>query len=78
MGKLSRRRCECAKRYGLVGEEGPAFMGDLTRVTLPDGEPSVDEVAEMMRHKDPIQKHWICIVERCLHACHNEGAWKTR
>ncbi|MFA4016720.1 MAG: hypothetical protein RUDDFDWM_001831 [Candidatus Fervidibacterota bacterium] len=76
IGRLSRRRCECAKRYGLVGEEGPAFMGDLTKVTVPEGEPSIDEIAEMMRHKDPIQKHWTCIVERCLHAC--QGMWKTR
>lgn len=76
IGKLLRRRCECAKRYGLVGEEGPSFMGDMTCVKLPDGEPTIEKVAELMRRRDPIQKHWICIVERCLQACQLSGAWR--
>ncbi len=75
VGKLLGRRCECAKRYGLVGEEGPSFMGDMTNVELPDGEPTIEEIAELVKHRDPIQKHWICIIERCLQACQLSGAW---
>ncbi|MCX7778409.1 MAG: hypothetical protein N2381_10205 [Armatimonadetes bacterium] len=76
MGKLLKRRCECAKRYGLVSEEGPSFMGDMTSVQLPDGEPTIEEIAELMKHRDPIQKHWICIIERCIQACQLYGAWR--
>ena len=63
-------RCDWAKRYALVGDEGIKWMGSTTDVPLPDGEITAEEIAEATRRRDPVQRHLDCILEPCLKACH--------
>ncbi len=63
-------RCDWAKRYALVGDEGPRYMGSTTDVPPPDGEITAEDIAEAVRRRDPIQRHLDCILEPCLKACH--------
>lgn len=63
-------RCDWAKKYGLVGDEGPKFMGSQTDIHPPEGKITVEQIVEAMKRKDPIQKHWLCIAEPCILACH--------
>ncbi len=69
-------RCDWAKKYALVGDEGPKFMGSHTDVPVPDGEITAELIAEAMLKRDPIQRHLDCIVEGCLKACH--GVRRTK
>ncbi len=69
-GRLDFLRCEWAKRYGLVGDEGPRWIGSQTDIRPPEGPLTLDQVAEAYAQLDPVQKHWMCIVEPCLRACH--------
>ncbi len=63
-------RCDWAKRYALVGDEGIRWMGSTTDVPPPDGEITAEQIAEAMRGRDPVQRHLDCILEPCLKACH--------
>ena len=63
-------RCDWAKKYALVGDAGPKFMGSHTDVPVPEGEITAELIAEGMLKRDPIQRHLDCIVEGCLKACH--------
>lgn len=63
-------RCDWAKRYALVGEEGISWMGSTTDVPPPDGEITAEDIAEATRQRDPVQRHLDCILEPCLKACH--------
>jgi len=63
-------RCDWAKKYALVGDAGPKFMGSHTDVPVPDGEITAELIAEAMLKRDPIQRHLDCIIEGCLKACH--------
>lgn len=63
-------RCDWAKRYALVGDEGPKYMGSTTDIQPPAGPISAEDVAAAVRSRDPIQRHLDCILEPCLKACH--------
>ncbi|MEA3403521.1 MAG: hypothetical protein U9R79_19920 [Armatimonadota bacterium] len=63
-------RCDWAKRYALVADEGPGFMGSTTDVPPPAGEITAEDIAEAIRTRDPLQRHLDCILEPCLKACH--------
>ncbi len=63
-------RCDWAKRYALVGDEGPKYMGSTTDVPPPDGEITAEAIAAAVRKRDPVQRHLDCILEPCLKACH--------
>ncbi len=63
-------RCDWAKRYALVGDEGPKYMGSTTNVPPPSGEITAEQIADAVRRRDPIQRHLDCILEPCLKACH--------
>ncbi len=63
-------RCDWAKRYALVAEEGIKWMGSTTDVPLPDGEITAEAISEAMAKRDPVQRHLDCILEPCLKACH--------
>ena len=65
-----RLRCDWAKKYALVGDAGPKYMGSYTDVPVPDGQITAELIAEAMLKRDPIQRHLDCIVEGCLKACH--------
>jgi len=63
-------RCDWAKKYALVGDEGPKYMGSRTDVPVPDGPITAEVIADALLKRDPIQRHLDCIVEGCLKACH--------
>jgi len=63
-------RCDWAKRYALVAEEGIKWMGSTTDVPLPEGEITAEAISEAMAKRDPVQRHLDCILEPCLKACH--------
>jgi hypothetical protein len=63
-------RCDWAKRYALVAEEGISLMGSMTDVEPPEGEITAEDIAEGLRKRDPVQRHLDCILEPCLKACH--------
>jgi len=75
LGKWDRLRCEWAKKYALVGDEGPRWGGQTTDIMPPEGKITPEQIAEAFATKDPVQKHWTCILEGCLKACQLEGAW---
>jgi len=63
-------RCDWAKKYALIGDEGPKYMGSTTDVPPPDGPITAEAIAEAVRKRDPVQRHLDCIIEPCLKACH--------
>ena len=65
---LDRSRCDWAKRYGLVGDEGPRHMGSQTNV-MPPETIMLDALCEAVTGLDPIQRYHFCILECCLSAC---------
>ncbi len=67
-GKLDSLRCDWAKRYGLVGDEGPKFMGSQTDIMPPENI-TEEALIDAMRRLDPLQKRIPCIVEKCLIEC---------
>lgn len=69
MASWDRLRCEWAKRYALVGDEGARFCGQSTDVAPPEGDISPEKLMEAYSQKDPIQKHYTSILEPCLKAC---------
>ncbi len=69
LAPLDRLRCDWAKKYGLVAAEGPGLMGQTTDLAPPAGAIMAEQIAEAMGEKDPVQRHWTCVVERCLQAC---------
>jgi ferredoxin len=66
--KIDTLRCDWAKRYGLVGDEGPKYMGSQTDIMPPD-KIDADALINAMKRMDPLQKRIPCIVERCLMEC---------
>jgi epoxyqueuosine reductase QueG len=71
--KLDSLRCDWAKRYGFMGDEGPKFMGSQTDIAPPD-KIDADAIAGAMKRMDPLQKRIPCIVEKCLMRCAAETA----
>ena len=70
--RLDRLRCDWAMRYGLVGEEGPAYIGSETNV-MPPEKITPEKLAEGLRQTDHLQKRYLCIVEKCLAVCPAKG-----
>lgn len=65
-----RLRCDWAKRYGLVGAEGPQWGGQETNILPPEsGKLQPEMLADAYAQKDPIQKHFTMVLEPCLQAC---------
>lgn len=69
VAEWDRLRCEWAKRYALVGDEGPRWIGQKTDILPPEGDVNVEDIREAYEQKDPVQKHLTCILEPCLKAC---------
>ena len=69
LARWDRLRCEWTKKYALVGDEGPKWIGQTLNIMPPAGEIAADQIAEALKQRDPIQKHWTCILEGCLKAC---------
>jgi len=66
--KTDRLRCDWAKTYGLVGEEGPKYMGSKTNIMPPD-KITLKNLSNALKKLDPIQKYHLCILEKCLSVC---------
>ncbi|MBM3475178.1 MAG: hypothetical protein FJX75_18095 [Armatimonadetes bacterium] len=77
LGAFDCLRCDWAKKYGFVAAEGPGLMGQTTDIAPPEGPISVQQIVDAMALKDPVQRHWTCIVERCLQACQRHLATLT-
>ncbi len=69
LAEWDRLRCEWAKRYALVGEAGPRWGGQTTNLRPPEAEITPEVLSAAYQQKDPIQKHFTCILEPCLKAC---------
>lgn len=69
-GALDWLRCEWAKRYGLVADEGPRWIGSATDIKPPEGRITPEQLLAAYAQLDPSQKHLMCIVEPCVRACH--------
>jgi len=67
-GKIDSLRCDWAKRYGLVADEGPKFMGSQTDI-MPPEKIDADAIIDAMKKMDPLQKRIPCIAEKCLLSC---------
>jgi len=67
-GRLERSRCDWAKRYGLVAEEGPKYMGSETNIGPPE-DITEEAIAAAMERRDAVQGHWTCILEHCIRVC---------
>lgn len=70
--KMSQLRCDWAKRYGLVGEAGPKYMGSSIDVCPPENITEKD-LEDALRQVDPIQKRLVGILEKCLSVCPCRG-----
>jgi epoxyqueuosine reductase QueG len=67
--EFGRLRCDWSKRYALCKEEGPAMIGNKTDVPFPEGEITIDAIAEACKGRDPVMKSRPCILESCLKFC---------
>ena len=52
-----------------MADEGPGLMGQTTDIAPPERPVTTDDIVGAMAQKDPVQRHWTCVVERCLQAC---------
>lgn len=66
---IPRHRCDWSKRYSLCPEEGPGLIGNNTQVPIPEGNITIEKVADACKGKDPIMKSRTCILELCLRHC---------
>ncbi len=67
-GACERLRCDWAKRYGLIGDTGPKYIGSQTNI-MPPEEITPDNLCEALKRIDPLQKACMCIVEKCIEVC---------
>ncbi|MDD5603026.1 MAG: hypothetical protein PHG48_02945 [Eubacteriales bacterium] len=65
-------RCDWCKRYALVGDGGPKYMGSRTNI-MPPEEVTAESIAEAIKKMDPLQKRIPCIVEKCVLECPYSG-----
>jgi len=71
--ELNSLRCDWAKRFGLVGKAGPSLMGSTTNI-LPPKAISLASIADAMTQRDPLQDHFVSIIEPCIRVCPARGA----
>lgn len=65
---LVQLRCDWAKRYALVGDEGLKFLGSQVDIMPPDNITPEDLAGAFSQH-DPIIAHRLCVAEMCAVAC---------
>lgn len=63
-----RLRCDWAKRYALVGDEGPKYTGSQTDILPPD-DITPENLIDALKQFDPLQKDRSLILEKCVAAC---------
>lgn len=67
--EIDRFRCDWSKRYSLCPEEGPALIGNTTKVEAPAGDITIEQLADACTKKDQVMKQRTCILETCLRNC---------
>ena len=67
-GRADRLRCDWAKRYGLVPEEGPRFVGSRANVPPPE-RITPEALLRALEGHDLIQRIYLCVAEPCLINC---------
>ncbi len=68
--EIDTKRCDWAKRYGLVGKGGPAYYGLKTDSPLPRGRITPEKIAAALsKIKWGVQKRHINICEECIRLC---------
>ncbi len=64
--------CDIAKRYALVGKEGPAYMGSSVNFNIP--EKNTEKLIKNLLDADwGIQKRHLNICEECIRTCPFKG-----
>jgi len=71
-GKMDVLCCDWSKRYGMIADEGPKFMGSQTNI-MPPKVITGEAIVEAMKKMDPLQKRIPCIVENCILKCPLSG-----
>lgn len=74
--KVDRLRCEWANRFGLVGEEGPKYMGCRIDIPPPEniGVDSFNQAMEAVRKLDVVSRlNWNLTFEKCAASCPVRG-----
>jgi len=75
-GRIDRLKCEWANRFGLVGEEGPKYMGCKINI-LPPSQitlKSFEEAVEKVKKLDTVEKkNWNLVFEKCIINCPVKG-----
>ncbi|HCG77421.1 TPA: hypothetical protein DEW49_05965, partial [bacterium] len=68
--KIDTLRCDWAKRYCLVGKEGPAYRGLEVNVSIPQGKITPEKIAAALSKVEwGVQKHFLDICEECVRLC---------
>lgn len=75
-GRFDRLRCDWAKRYALIADEGPKHMG-CTHDIRPPEVITPEAITDAMKQMDPVQKRIPCITEPCMLACGRRHEQKT-
>lgn len=73
---LDALRCDWAKRFGLVGESGPALMGSTTDVPPPKAI-TLASITDAMEQRDHLQDHFVSIIEPCIKVCPAGGKGRS-
>jgi ferredoxin len=70
VGALDPLRCDWAKRYGLLAEEGPKSMGSNVDFPVPD-RITPEATCQAIREQDMMQRapSYTAIIERCYTEC---------
>jgi ferredoxin len=76
VAKLDSLRCDWAKRFGLTGQEGPSLLGSTTDVPPPVSI-SMSDITAAMEKRDPLQDHFVSIIEPCIKVCPARGHGRT-
>jgi epoxyqueuosine reductase QueG len=66
--KVDRLKCDWAKRYGLVQDEGTWVIGMETNVH-PSENPDEKEFGSALEQLDPLQRGYVIVGERCIFDC---------
>jgi len=51
-----------------VGEAGPKYIGSKANI-LPPEKIKPEDLCEALKKIDPVQKQFLCILEKCIVAC---------
>lgn len=65
--------CDWAKRYGLVGEEGPKYMGVDIDFKVPEKKRNEKLIENLLNVKFGVQKRHLNICEECIRTCYFKG-----